>query len=64
MNLIAYYQAHPQVAVRRKYEEIEKEIRRILTDKKKDQRTVVSEKSRIPQARIIERIQDGLNTGL
>jgi hypothetical protein len=30
INLMVYYNAHPQVSVRKKYEEVEKEVKKIL----------------------------------
>ena len=53
INLMAYYNAHPQVSVRKKYEEVEKEIKKILENKRKDQRTLISENFRIKQAKVV-----------
>jgi hypothetical protein len=61
---MAYYNAHPQVSVRKKYEEVEKEIKKILENKKKDQRTLISENSKVKQAKVFERTHEDHHTGV
>ena len=65
---MCYFNAHPHVSVRKKYEQIEKEVKKILENKKKDQRTLISQNSKVKQAKIIEKHiednQDNICTGL
>jgi len=64
INLMAYYNAHPQVSVRKKYEEVEKEIKKILENKRKDQRTIISESQRIKQAKVFDKTLDPHYSGI
>jgi len=61
---MAYYNAHPQVSVRKKYEEVEKEIKKILENKRKDQRTIISESLKIKQAKVFDKTLDTHHSGI